>query len=46
MSLVLVTRDDQTPSVALLTLNRPEAMNSYNMALHDAMLSAIQDRGC
>ena len=42
MSLVLVTRDDQTPSVALLTLNRPEAMNSYNMALHEAMLSAIQ----
>jgi len=42
MSLVLVTRDDQTPSVTLLTLNRPEAMNSYNMALHEAMLSAIQ----
>ena len=42
MSLVLVTRDDQTPSVALLTLNRPEAMNSYNMALHEAMLSTIQ----
>jgi len=42
MSLVLVTRDDQTPSVMLLTLNRPEAMNSYNMALHDAMLEAIQ----
>jgi len=42
MSLVLVTRDDQTPSVMLLTLNRPEAMNSYNMALHDEMLEAIQ----
>lgn len=42
MSLVLQTRDEQTPSVQLLTLNRPEAMNSYNMALHDAMLEAIQ----
>ena len=42
MSLVLVTRDDQTPSVMLLTLNRPEVMNSYNMALHDEMLEAIQ----
>ena len=42
MSLVLVTRDDRTPSVMLLTLNRPEAMNSYNMALHDEMLEAIQ----
>ena len=42
MSLVLVTRDEQTPAVALLTLNRPEAMNSYNIALHTAMLEAIQ----
>ncbi len=42
MSLVLITRDNQTPSVMLLTLNRPEAMNSYNMALHTAMLDAIQ----
>ena len=42
MSLVLVTRDEETPTVALLTLNRPEAMNSYNMALHTAMLDAIQ----
>ena len=42
MSLVFQSRDEQTPSVMLLTLNRPEAMNSYNMALHDAMLEAIQ----
>lgn len=42
MSLVLVTRDEETPAVALLTLNRPEAMNSYNMALHDAMVEAIK----
>ena len=42
MSLVLVTRDGETPAVALLTLNRPEAMNSYNMALHDAMVEAIK----
>lgn len=43
MSLVLTKRDEQTPSVVLLTLNRPEAMNSYNMALHTAMLDAIQE---
>ena len=43
MSLVLTSRDEQTHSVLLLTLNRPEAMNSYNMALHTAMLHAIQD---
>ena len=42
MSLVLTARDAQTSSVTLLTLNRPEAMNSYNMALHKAMLEAIQ----
>jgi len=42
MSLVLVTRDKETPAVAVLTLNRPEAMNSYNMALHDAMVEAIK----
>ena len=42
MSLVLVTRDKETPAVALLTLNRPEAMNSYNMALHDAMVEVIK----
>jgi len=42
MSLILQSRDEHTPSVMLLTLNRPEAMNSYNMALHTAMLEAIQ----
>jgi len=42
MSLVLTTRDEQTPSVCILTLNRPEAINSYNMALHDAMVEAIK----
>lgn len=42
MSLILTTRDEQAPAVCLLTLNRPEAMNSYNMALHTAMLGAIQ----
>ena len=42
MSIVQTTRDEQTPSVCIITLNRPEAMNSYNMALHSAMLEAIQ----
>ena len=42
MSLILNTRDEQAPAVCILTLNRPEAMNSYNMALHTAMLEAIQ----
>jgi len=42
MTLVLTTRDEQTSSVCILTLNRPEAMNSYNMALHDAMIEAIE----
>lgn len=42
MSLVLTSRDEQTPSVCIITLNRPEAMNSYNMALHNAMVEAIQ----
>lgn len=43
MSLVLKTRDEQTPSVLLLTLNRPEAMNSYNMALHNEMVDAVKE---
>jgi len=42
MSLVLTTRDEQASAVTVLTLNRPEAMNSYNMALHNEMLAAIQ----
>jgi len=42
MSLILNTRDEQAPAVCILTLNRPEAMNSYNLALHTAMLEAIQ----
>jgi len=42
MSLVLTTRDKQTPSVALLTMNKAESMNSYNMDLHKALLEAIQ----
>jgi len=43
MSLVLQSRDEQTPSVLLLTLNRPEAMNSYNMALHNEMVDAVKE---
>jgi enoyl-CoA hydratase/carnithine racemase len=42
MSLILVTRDEDAPGICLLTLNRPEAMNSYNMALHTAMVEAIK----
>ena len=42
MSLVLTTRDEEVPSVALLTMNKAESMNSYNMALHTALLDSIQ----
>ncbi|MEP3889662.1 MAG: enoyl-CoA hydratase-related protein [Hellea sp.] len=42
MSLVLTTRDEQTPAVALLTMNKAESMNSYNMELHNALLESIQ----
>ena len=42
MSLVLVTRDEQVPSIALLTMNKAESMNSYNMELHSALLETIQ----
>lgn len=42
MSLVLVAPDEHVPAVTVLTLNRPEAMNAYNMELHTAMLEAIQ----
>jgi len=42
MSLVLTTRDEQIPSVAILTMNKAETMNSYNAALHTALLSSIQ----
>ena len=41
MSLVLSVRDEQTPSVVLITMNKPETMNSYNMELHTALLKAI-----
>ena len=42
MSLVLTTRDKEVPSVALLTMNKAESMNSYNMELHMALLDSIQ----
>lgn len=42
MSLVLTTRDEQTPSVVLLTMNKAESMNSYNMELHNALLDSIR----
>lgn len=30
MSIVLFARDEKNPSVAIITMNRPEAMNSFN----------------
>lgn len=41
MSTVLISRDTDVKSVSLVTLNRPEAMNSYNIALHNDLLAAI-----
>jgi len=41
MSLILTTRDEQVPSVTLLTMNKAESMNSYNMELHTDLLDAI-----
>jgi len=43
MSLVLTTRDEQVPSVTLLTMNKAESLNSYNMELHDALVAAISE---
>ena len=42
MSLVLTTRDKEVPAVTLLTMNKAESMNSYNMELHSALLETIQ----
>ena len=41
MTLVLSVRDQKTPSVVVLTMNKPETMNSYNIELHSALLEAI-----
>ena len=39
---ILVSRDETEPSVAILTLNRPEAMNSFNLAMHRELQSAYK----
>jgi len=39
MSLVLI---EQHGHVTIITMNKPEKMNSYNVALHDELIAAIQ----
>jgi len=39
MSLVLT---EQHGHVTIITMNKPEKMNSYNVALHDELIAAIQ----
>jgi len=40
---LLITRDSETSSVAILTLNRPEAMNSFNMRMFRELQRAYSD---
>jgi len=39
---LLISRDDEIASVAVLTLNRPEAMNSFNLAMHRELQRAYK----
>lgn len=43
MSVLLNQRDEQDPSVLILTINRPEAMNSFNVEVCMALTAAIKD---
>ena len=38
---IRVTRDGETPSVAVLTLNRPDAMNSFNTTMFRELQQAL-----
>lgn len=40
---LLITRDTENTSVAILTLNRPEAMNSFNLAMHRELQRAYAE---
>jgi len=42
MSVLLQARDTQNESVLILTMNRPEAMNSFNVEICMAMIDAIK----
>ena len=42
-STILVTRDEKQDSVAILTLNRPEALNSFNKEMVRDLISAYMD---
>ncbi len=40
---LLISRDAENAAVAILTLNRPEAMNSFNLAMHRELQQAYAD---
>ncbi|WP_427451940.1 enoyl-CoA hydratase-related protein [Litorimonas sp. WD9-15] len=42
-STIIVTRDSVNPAVALLTLNRPDSMNSFNMEMFRDLQAAYKD---
>ena len=39
---ILISRDSENTSVAILTLNRPDAMNSFNLTMHRELQRAYQ----
>lgn len=41
--IVLSTRDTEVGSVAIMTMNRPEAMNSFNMAVFQKMMATFAE---
>jgi enoyl-CoA hydratase/carnithine racemase len=43
MSTIDVTRDSQNESVAIITLNRPDAMNSFNVQMCEELIQAYKD---
>lgn len=42
MNTITLTRDTENPSVALITLNRPEQMNSFNLEMCDELIEAYK----
>ena len=40
---ILISRDGVNPSVAILTLNRPDAMNSFNLTMHRELQRAYKE---
>ena len=40
---LLISRDAENAAVAILTLNRPEAMNSFNLTMHRELQQAYAD---